>query len=73
MEDFNWYTENSHSDNTETMCDYLENHLPDEYDILFQDGSYAEIFEKSSNRIWGCHASGRGDFNNHKVSFEFIH
>ncbi len=73
MEDFIWSTENSHSNNIETMDDYINNHLSDNFECFFQDGSYAEITDLSNGNIWGCHASGRGDFNNHKVRFEFIH
>ena len=43
MEDYYWQTKEPHSDNTQTMCDFLENHLHDYYTITLQDGSYAEI------------------------------
>ena len=43
MNNFYWETEMEHSNNTETMNDYLENHLGSEFSIHNQDGSYAEI------------------------------
>ena len=70
MEDFIWNTEESHCNNTETMQDYINNHLPDNFIFLFQDGSYAELFEKFTKKRYGVHASGNGDFNNHRVRFE---
>ena len=73
MEDFIWSTENTHCNNTETMSDYITNHLPDNFEFLFQDGSYAEIYDLKTGKKWCLHASGMGDFNNHKIRFEFIH
>lgn len=70
MEDYTWHTENSHSDNTETMIDYLNNHLPRHFAFLFQDRSYAEVFNEVTSERFGIHASGNGNFNNHKVRFE---
>lgn len=73
MQPFYWNTENEHSNNVETMNDYLENHLSDEFEVIFEDGTYAEIKNKNTGAIWGVNASGDGDFTHHKVDFEFVH
>lgn len=74
MEDYTWSTEIAHSDNTETMNDYLENRMDcDLFECYFIDGTYAEIMNKNTKQSFGVHASGNGDFFNHKVTFEFIH
>ena len=73
MEDYHWSTEEPHYDNTQTMNDYLENHLTEKFECYFQDDSYAEIMDLSNDVKWGVHASGNGDSFNHKVRFEFIH
>lgn len=54
------------------MNEYLEEHLPDEYECFFQDDSYAEIQHKVSGKIYGLHASGNGDSFNHRIRFEFM-
>ena len=66
--EFTWETEYVHVTNTITMREYLENHLPENAELLFEDGTYAEIeFEGIKYEV---HASGNGDFYNHKVRFE---
>ena len=72
METYRWKTIRSHSNNVETMNDYLENHLPQWFDVTFEDGTYAEIKNKNTGQIFGVHAGGDGDFNHHKVTFDFI-
>jgi hypothetical protein len=52
------------------MQDFLENHMPDNFDVLVDDGTYAEIRDKRTGAIWGVHASGNGDSFRHKVEFE---
>ena len=73
METYKWHTIEPHSNNEETMNDYLENHLSDEFEVIFEDGTYAEIKNKETGVIWGVNASGDGDFTHHKVEFEFVH
>jgi len=73
METYKWHTIEPHNNNEETMNDYLENHLSDEFDVIFEDGTYAEIKNKNTGAIWGVNASGDGDFTHHKVDFEFVH
>lgn len=72
MKDYTWSTENAHANNTETMSDYLQNHLPEHLTILFQDGSYTEVIDNATLQVFGVHASGNGDFNNHRVRFEVL-
>lgn len=73
METFYWKTESPLATNTDTMNDFLDNHLESycglDYKIIEQDGTYAEI-ENSEGTTYGLHASGNGDFCTHKVEFE---
>ena len=73
METFKWQTVEPHNNNEETMIEYLENHLPQCFDVIFEDGTYAEIQNKNTGQIFGVNASGDGDFTHHKVEFEFVH
>ena len=43
------------------------------FEVIFEDGTYAEIKNKNTGAIWGVNASGDGDFTHHKVEFEFVH
>lgn len=72
MNAYYWQTEDDHFNNEETMEEFLEDHLEDQFEILSVDGSYAEIKDKNSGDIWGCHASGNGSFYDHKIEFELI-
>ena len=72
MDTYRWETDYEHSNNEETMSDYLNNHLSDNFDVFFIDGAYAEMQDKSNGKIWAVNASGDGDFRHHKVEFEFI-
>jgi len=51
------------------MDDYLDNHMPDVFEVIVNDGSYAEIRDPHGN-VFSVSASGNGDFKNHKVEFE---
>ncbi len=68
MKTFRWSTEYEHANNDITMSDYIENHLPDSFEVILSDGSYAEI-RNSKGKVFGVQASGDGDFKNHKVEF----
>lgn len=68
---FYFSTIHSHFNNTHTMSVFLEEYLPDDYEVVSQDGTYAEIIS-SDGTVYGVHASGNGDFNNHKIEFEAI-
>lgn len=67
-----WKTDYEHINNIETMSEFLNYILPDDYEVYFVDGTYAEIIS-SENKMYAVHASGNGDFNNHKVDFEQIY
>ena len=69
METYYWSTKEEHFDNSETMDDYLSGHLPDGFEVLVNEGTYAEIRDKKGI-VWGLSALGNGDFRNHKVEFE---
>lgn len=72
METYKWTSEEEHTDNTETMNEYLDYHLPKCFKVMFQDGTYAEIKNRNSHQRFEVHASGDGDFRNHKVEFKFM-
>lgn len=72
MEDFVWNTNHYHPDNTFTMNEYLEEHLPEEFECFFQDGSYAEIQHKVSWKTYALHAGGNGDSFSHRIKFEIM-
>jgi Na+-transporting NADH:ubiquinone oxidoreductase subunit NqrF len=67
---FYWTTEYYHNDNSFTMNDYLDNHLPDNAKITFQDGSYAEII--INDQRYALDAKGNGDSYNHIVTLNVI-
>jgi hypothetical protein len=52
-----------------TMHDYLDNHLPETWEILLHDGTYAEI-KADDGLSYEVHASGNGDFKSHKIEFK---
>jgi len=49
MENFYWQTEYEHSNNEETMEEYLNEYLPTEFDIIIHDGTYAEVQSKNTD------------------------
>lgn len=68
---YNWTTEKSHFDNTETLTDYIENHMEPEFSLLWQDGNYAEVRDNSTFQVCGITAYGAGDSNNHEIVIEY--
>jgi hypothetical protein len=67
-----WETENAHSDNTETLNDFIEYHLADvlpNYEVTYDDDSYCVVAKGSDE--YEIHASRNGDSTHHKV--EIIH
>lgn len=70
-ETFYWSTDYDHDDNETTMCEFLDYYLPEEYTVTFVDGTYVEIISPDCVE-YGVHASGNGDFYNHKIEFEEI-
>jgi hypothetical protein len=69
MDDIFWETDVPHSDNTETMRDYLDN--INMLDIIMVDGAYAEG-RNGTGKKFAISASGNGDFCHHKVEFGLI-
>jgi hypothetical protein len=63
-----WSTDEPHRDNSETMTDYLNTEMDPSWIIDLVDGSYAEITTDCGDE-YALHASGDGNFNDHKVSF----
>ena len=68
--EYGWRTDEAHADNIETMDEFLEEHLPESAGVVMTDGTYAEIVYDGST--YAVHASGDGDFFNHKVEFVLI-
>lgn len=68
--EFTWNTEDPHADNSETMNEFLECYLPEDYEIKLNHGTYAEI--ENDGVRYGVHASGRGDPWSHRVEFIYI-
>ena len=72
MKDYTWETEEELANNTLTMNDYLDNHLPKCFKIMYQEDTYAEIKNINSHQRFEVHASGNGDFRSHIVRFNFM-
>jgi hypothetical protein len=72
METFYWETERPHSNNEETMQNYLDYHLPNNFEIESEDGTCAEIINTNSKEKFRIHASGDGDFTHHRIDFELL-
>ena len=64
-----WHTDEPHADNTITMSEYINDMTL--LDITLIDGTYAEGIDCNGQR-YGIHASGNGDFCNHKIEFELL-
>ena len=75
MNDYTWKTEEPLADNALTMQDFLDGHIheycDEDYEVIEVEGSYAEI-ENKIGVIYGLHASGNGDFCNHRIRFEHL-
>lgn len=71
MDTFYWSTDFPHANNYETMSQYLDCHLPSDFEVISQDGTVAEIVNSVGDR-YEVHASGDGDSFNHKVTFVFL-
>lgn len=69
METIYWSTEEELNDNSFVMNDYLEN--INMLDITMVDGTYAEGVNAQGDK-YEIHASGNGDFYNHKIEFKLI-
>lgn len=65
---FYWETDYLHHTDTNTMYDFLANHLPDGAYIHVHDGSYAEV--EYDGRYYELHAGGNGDSFNHFIRWK---
>ena len=68
LQTYYWTTDQPHSTNQVTLEDYLHHHLDNEWVVVWFCGTSAEIVNGCGARL-EVHASGNGDFFNHKVSF----
>lgn len=73
METLYYSTGDYHDTNSHTMDDFLDNKFLERFniedEIIFQDGSYAEV-KTLDGEIFAVHASGNGDCYNHKIEFK---
>jgi hypothetical protein len=69
---FYWTTDHYHYDNTFTMQEFLNNHLPSDFELLTEDGSYAEVQQHITNAVFALEAKGNGDSYNHIVDWKFL-
>ena len=71
MDNYCWETEEELATNEITMHDYIGNHMPDDWVVIYHDGTYAEIITTDLSK-YALHASGNGDFRRHKIEFVAI-
>jgi hypothetical protein len=73
IEDFTWNTEYDLPDNTAVMMEWIDVYMPEEVILIEEslDGTYSEIINEEGHKF-ACHASGNGDFFNHKINFELL-
>ena len=75
MEHYLWETDEPLSTNEDTMTDFIDNHMQGYFGkilkVVYDDGTYIEV-RNDDGIIYGIHASGNGDFFNHKVSIELL-
>lgn len=73
MEDYTWNTKESMATNTDTMNDFIDNHMVEycglDYGVVHNDGAYIEI-HSIKGTLYAVRASGNGDFCSHRVRFE---
>ena len=69
-----WETEEPLSTNNDTMTDFIDNHMQGYFgevlEVVYDDGTYIEA--QYDGNMYAIHASGNGDFCNHKVSIELL-
>ena len=69
---FYWKTEYYHCDNAFTMQDFIENHLPIHFEVILDDGSYAEVQDSVSGAVFSLDSKGDGDFFHHVVCWNLL-
>ncbi|SHH56804.1 hypothetical protein [Ferrimonas marina] len=70
-EPYTYQTEEPHFDNSATLSDWLYSHMPEGWEIVDRDGTYAEVRDEE-RRLYAVQASGNGDSQNHKIEFELL-
>ena len=70
--EYRWSTECHHEDNVDTMCDFLDYHLPCDYEILLDEGTRCEIRHKDGGDVLELNASGDGCAYNHLIEISTI-
>lgn len=68
MKNYYWKTEDPHFCNNQTMSDWIDNHMPNSWDIDLIDGTVAFVTDEN-DQDWQVHASGNGDSYRHMVEF----
>jgi len=72
MEDYTWITTTPMATNTDTMENFLDNHFYERFSekaqVLEDNESYIEV--EDNGKRYGVHASGNGDFCNHRIRIE---
>lgn len=69
-----WYygeTEVSRASNIESAYDFIENELPQNVDVYFQDENYLEFIFRDG-KYYSATIFGNGDFTHYQANFEFI-
>ena len=54
------------------MQDFIENHLPTEFEVILDDGSYAEVQQHATDAIFSLNAKGNGDSFHHVVDWHVL-
>lgn len=72
IKEYYWTSEEPHTDNTETMKEFIECYLEPSYEVIIQDGPYAEVIDNHKGIKYSVRAYGIGDFNNHNVVMEAL-
>jgi len=70
--EYRWSTEYIHHDNEETMNDFLDYHMPCDYEVVRDDGSECDVAPKEGGKIIRLNASGDGDFCHHLLKVRAI-
>ena len=73
MKDYTWTTEQPMSTNTDSMNDFIDNHLYEycgsDYEVVYEDGTYIEV-QNNEGLLYSVSVFGNGDFFSHIATFE---
>lgn len=67
---YHYSTTYPHCNNSFTIEDFLDNHLPEGSHVHHIEGSYGEI--GYDGKYYGVEAAGDGDFFNHVIGWNLI-